>query len=370
LRIDRLRWRTTIMAAVVRSPRKSPARQRANAKPAAPPRFVEPMKALATAQLPSGVWRTEIKFDGYRALAVLDRGTIELWSRNEKPLTADYPEVVSALRKVRCDSAVLDGEIVALDAAGRSRFQLLQQRGLAVARPPIHFYVFDLLQWNGKSWMSSPIEERRAGLEKLLGRQKDVIRLSPVFETEPSVVLEEARRQGLEGVVMKLPGSAYEAGRRSGAWLKHRLSNEQEFVIGGYTPPRGGRSYFGALLVGYYENGKLRYAGKVGAGFNGASLAALHREFEKKRIPSSPFADLPRGRSRWGTGMTAAVMKTVSWIRPELVCQVRFSEWTEDGSLRQPVFLGLRRDKPAGEVVREAAPVLGKPKGGRSTRRD
>jgi bifunctional non-homologous end joining protein LigD len=316
------------------------------------------MKALATAQLPVGVWRTEIKFDGYRALAILDGDKIELWSRNEKPLSADYPEVVSALRKMRCKSAVLDGEIVALDREGRSRFQLLQQRGLSSARPPIHFYVFDLLQLDGKSWMNAPIEKRRAALEKLLSRQKSIVRLSPVFETEPAVVLDEARRQGLEGIVMKLPGSLYEAGRRSGAWLKHRLSNEQEFVIGGYTPPRGGRSHFGALLVGYYEKGKLQYAGKVGTGFDQTSLASLHREFEKRRIPASPFANLPRGRSRWGVGMTAAVMRTVGWVRPELVCQIRFSEWTDEGSLRQPVFLGLRRDKPAREVVRETTPLL------------
>ncbi|MEO6569618.1 MAG: non-homologous end-joining DNA ligase [Opitutaceae bacterium] len=326
------------------------------------------MKALATAQVPTGVWRTEIKFDGYRALAILDNGKIELWSRNEKSLTSDYPEVAAALRAVRCESAVLDGEIVALDREGRSRFQLLQQRGLANDRPPIHFYVFDLLQLNGKSWMNAPIEERRDALEKLLTRQKNVIRLSPVFETEPAVVLAEARRQGLEGIVVKMSGSIYEPGRRSGAWLKHRLSNEQEFVIGGYTPPQGGRRYFGALLVGYYENGKLQYAGKVGAGFNGALLASLHREFEKRRSDTSPFENLPRGRSRWGAGMTAAVMKTVSWIRPELVCQVRFSEWTEEGSLRQPVFLGLRQDKPARDVVRETAPILAAKKSDRSAR--
>lgn len=316
------------------------------------------MKALAVAEVPTGAWRTEIKFDGYRALAILRAGKIDLWSRNEKPLTADYPEVVAALRGARCASAVLDGEIVALDPDGRSRFQLLQQRADAVGgRPPIHFYVFDLLQLNGESWMNAPIEDRRKALEKLLGNPDGVVRLSPVFEIEPKLVLDEARRQGLEGIVVKQPGSFYEPGRRSGAWLKHRLSNEQEFVIGGFTPPRGGRRYFGAILVGYYDaDRRLQYAGKVGAGFNGALLASLHREFEKRRIPSSPFNGLPRARSRWGLGMTAAVMKTVGWLRPELVAQVRFSEWTEDGLLRQPVFLGLRRDKPAREVVREISP--------------
>lgn len=340
------------------SRKKTSARARASTRTRVPAGFVEPMKALAVTTLPEGTWRTEIKFDGYRALAIVRGEKIELWSRNEKPLTADYPEVVEALRAVRCESAVLDGEIVALDAEGRSRFQLLQQRSMTGARPPIHFYVFDLIQLNGESWINSPIEERRSALEKLLGRKKDVLRLSPVFETEPAVVLEEARRQGLEGIVMKEAGSRYEPGRRSGAWLKHRLSNEQEFVIGGYTPPRGGRSYFGAILVGYYDAaGKLQYAGKVGAGFNGEWLATLFREFQKRRVEEPPFVNLPRGRSRWGVGMTAAVMRTVGWVRPELVCQIKFSEWTEDGSLRQPVFLGLRRDKPAKDVVREAGPA-------------
>lgn len=350
------------MPASAPSRRSSRAAARSASRSVVPPRFVEPMKALATAEVPTGVWRTEIKFDGYRALAILNAGKIELWSRNEKSLTADYPEVVAALRTVRCASAVLDGEIVALDEEGRSRFQLLQQRGVPNARPPIHFYIFDLLHLDGESWMNAPIEERRARLEKLLARRKDVIRLSPVFETEPAVVLEEARRQGLEGIVVKEAGSLYEAGRRSGAWLKHRLSNEQEFVIGGFTPPRGGRTHFGALLVGYYEDGKLQYAGKVGAGFDHARLEALHREFQKRRIDASPFVNLPRGRSRWGVGMTAAVMKTVGWIRPDLVCQVRFSEWTEEGALRQPVFLGLRSDKPARDVVREIGPATTKKK--------
>jgi bifunctional non-homologous end joining protein LigD len=336
-------------------------KQEAAARPKAPARFVEPMKALATVHVPTGVWRTEVKFDGYRALAILREGKISLWSRNEKSLTADYPEVVAALRTLRCTSAVLDGEIVALDATGRSRFQLLQQRAMAKARPPIHYYVFDLLQLDGESWINSPIEERRAALEKLFGRKSaGVVRLSPVFDTEPAVVLEAARAQGLEGIIAKQPGSRYEVGRRSGAWLKHRLSNEQEFVIGGFTPPGGSRSHFGALLLGYFKNGKLRYAGKCGAGFDHEKLATLHHEFLKRKIATCPFSDLPRGRSRGGVGMTAAVMRTVTWVKPVLVCQVRFSEWTDEGSLRQPVFLGLRKDKSAREVVREAAPDLGR----------
>lgn len=321
--------------------------------------YVEPMKALGVAALPAGRWRTEIKFDGYRALAVLRGKTVELWSRNEKSLAASYPEVVAALGRLRVREAILDGEIVALDPGGRSRFQLLQQRGMTRQRPPIRFYLFDLLQHDGVRWTDRPIEERRAELEAVVGKGDDVLRLSPVFLTDPAEVLETARQQGLEGVVLKQPGSLYEPGRRSGAWLKRRISADQEFVIGGYTPPRGGRHFIGALLVGYYEKGKLRYAGKVGTGFDAKLLESLHRKFAAYRAEASAFSDLPHGPSRWGAGMTPAVMRTVQWLQPQLVAQVRFSEWTEDGLLRQPVFLGLREDKRASEVVREIAPSPG-----------
>ncbi len=316
--------------------------------------YVEPMKALGVGALPEGIWRTEIKFDGYRALAIRRGKTVELWSRNHKSLTESYPEVAKAVAALSVREAVLDGEIVALDPEGRSRFQLLQQRGMTQARPPIRYYIFDLIQCDGVSLLNRPIEERRAALENVVGAGNDVLKLSPVFLTNPAAVLEKAREQGLEGVVIKAPGSLYEPGRRSGAWLKRRISADQEFVIGGYTPPRGGRSFIGALLVGYYEGSELRYAGKVGTGFDAALLESLYKKFQPYHRGESPFSDLPRGRARWGAGMTAAVMRTVQWLEPELVCQIKFSEWTDDGALRQPVFLGLRTDKPAREVVRES----------------
>jgi bifunctional non-homologous end joining protein LigD len=323
-----------------------------------PARFIPPMKALSVDQVPSGKWRLEIKLDGYRAEAVINHGAVELWSRNHKLLTADYPEVVTALEALRCENAVIDGEVVALDAEGRSRFQLLQGRGLPGARPHIVYYAFDLLHLDGQSLVDRPIEERQDALKQLVPKTHPLLRSSPVFEMAPEKLLEAVRQQGLEGVIAKRPGSLYEPDRRSGTWLKCKVHGEQEFVIGGYTPPKNTRPYFGALLVGYYHRGDLIYAGKVGSGYNHALLKSLYGEFQKRRLDACPFANLPTPRRpRFGTGMTAGEMRKVTWVKPELVCQVRFTEWTSDGLLRHPVFLGLRRDKSARDVVRETAPI-------------
>ncbi|MDO8540986.1 MAG: non-homologous end-joining DNA ligase [Opitutaceae bacterium] len=334
-----------------------PARRRSRA-PAEPARFIPPMKALSVDAVPAGDWRLEIKLDGYRAIAVLNDGAVELWSRNYKPLTADYPEVVAALRSLRLSNGVIDGEIVALDEGGRSRFQLLQQRDLSPKRSPIVYYVFDLLHHDGRSLVRLPLEERQGALQALVGKGTPALRFSPVFETTPDKLLDEVRRRGLEGIIAKAAGSLYEPDRRSGAWLKCKVHGEQEFVIGGFTPPKNSRPHFGAILVGYYANGEFMYAGKVGSGFDHALLGSLHREFLKRRIDECPFANLPMSRkSRFGAGMNRSAMREVTWVRPELVCQVRFTEWTEDGMLRHPVFLGLRTDKRAREVVREAPPA-------------
>lgn len=315
--------------------------------------FVAPMKALSVDEIPPGDWRLEIKFDGYRAIAALNEGKVAMWSRNQNSLVDDYPEVVKALGRILCASAVIDGEIVALDPQGHSRFQLLQNRDTR-DRPPIVYYVFDLLHHDGRSLLNTPIEERQLALQSLVGRGWGALQLSPVFKTSPAKLLAEVKANGLEGIIAKTAGSAYQAGQRSGAWLKCKVQNEQEFVIGGFTPPKNSRAHFGAVLIGYYEGGALRYAGKVGSGFNTAQLASLHKEFLTHPGKECPFSDLPATRrSRFGTGMTASVMKTVTWLAPKLVAQIRFTEWTKDGSLRHPVFLGLRRDKSAGEVGRE-----------------
>jgi len=312
------------------------------------------MKAVSVESVPPGRWRLEVKLDGYRAVAVKNGDEVELWSRNHKPLTSDYPEVMAAVRAVPCANAVIDGEIVALDAEGRSRFQLLQNRGGA-NRPPIVFCVFDLLHHDGRSLLNRPLEERQMALEMLVGKKAGVVRFSPVFEMQPDKLLAAVRRQRLEGIIAKESGSVYEPDRRPGTWLKCKVHGEQEFVIGGYSPPKNTRSYFGAILVGYYRGKELIYAGKVGTGFDRAALASLHREFEQRRTAPCPFANLPSDRKpRFGTGMTAGVMSEMTWLKPELVAQIRFAEWTDEGLLRQPVFLGLRKDKAAKDVVREA----------------
>lgn len=319
-----------------------------------PARFVVPMKALAVTAVPIGPpeqWHCEIKFDGYRAIVLLNSGQAELWSRNHKPL--DYPEIIPALTRLKCTNAVLDGEIVALDAQGRSSFQTLQGRDLG-DRPPIALFLFDLLHLNDRSLIAEPIEVRRAALEKLLKGKDPVVRLSPVFHVPPELFREETRKLGLEGVILKRRGSSYEPDRRSGAWLKVKNLNVQEFVIGGFTPPKNSRQYFGSILVGHYRGGKLIYAGKVGSGFDGKLLSSLHTQFMASVIPDCPFANLPLDhRSRFGQGMTRAVMRTVTWLDPQVVAQIKFAEWTQDGLLRQPVFLGLRADKAAKKVRRE-----------------
>lgn len=320
-----------------------------------PPVFIEPMKAQAVTAVPPGNWRLEIKFDGFRALALIDQGNVELWSRNAKPWPERFPEIRRALTELRCQDAILDGEIVALDAQGRPSFQLLQNEARGRVRPVLRYYLFDLLRLDGESLLDRPIEQRQEALADLVHKAPSELLLSPVFNQAPARLLEEVGKQGLEGIIAKAAGSVYEPGRRSGTWLKCRLAREQEFVIGGFTPPKGARAHFGALLVGYYRGKQLLYAGKVGTGFDAKKLRALRTQFEAVRQDECPFADLPSSRrSRFGAGMTASAMREVTWLRPKLVAQIRFSEWTEDGLLRQPVFLGLREDKRASDVVREA----------------
>ena len=257
--------------------------------------FVYPMKARGSEVIPEGQWLCEIKFDGYRAVAVLNDGRVELWSRNHKPLNDDYPDIVSALAGLKCRNAVLDGEVAALDARGRSRFQLLQNRG---SDEPLRlvFYLFDVMHLNGRDTTSLPIEERSALLRTLLKSGKKPLQLSPSFAVAPADLMKVARQQGLEGIIAKRPGSPYEPGARSGAWLKCKLQAEQEFVIGGFTEPKNSREFFGAILVGYYLRGKLTYAGKVGTGFDRKLLQSLHERFLKLSLGHCPFANLPMAR--------------------------------------------------------------------------
>ena len=321
---------------------------------AAQAQFVWPMNALLVERVPAdGDWLYEIKWDGYRVLAVKTRAETELFSRRARLVTGQFPEVAQAVARLPGKSFVFDGEVVALDERGRASFQLLQNLASA-RRPSLHYYVFDVLSYEGRDFMPLPLAERKAFLGKVLRRVRDPIRFSASLIGDPHDLLELARQQGIEGLIGKRADSPYEPGRRSGAWIKLKVTREQEFVIGGYTQPQGSRPYFGALLVGYYERDQLMFAARVGTGFNTKTLASLYQTFQKLRTDHVPFANVPTRRAgKHGGGLTHADMKRCVWIRPERVAQVKFTEWTQDGGVRHPVFLGLRDDKSAREVVRE-----------------
>jgi bifunctional non-homologous end joining protein LigD len=324
--------------------------------PAAVPAFLEPMKARIARQLPTGAdWVSEIKFDGIRAIAVKDGKTVRLYSRAGNDLTVKFTAVATALTLVPAKQAVLDGEIAALDREGRSSFQLLQSYHMAPSpKPPLVFYAFDIPNLEGRSLTDLPLLQRKNILQSLLEGDNGVVRFSPALDANPERVAAEMRSRGLEGLIAKRKDSIYEAGRRSGAWLKYKWVAEQEFVIGGYTDPKGSRSHFGALLVGYYDGPKLLFCGKVGTGFDEKTLKDLDRRFKPFVQVDCPFSNLPERRiSSRGGGLTASQMRLCTWIKPHFVAQVKFAEWTRDGHLRQPCFVGMREDKAAHEVIRE-----------------
>jgi bifunctional non-homologous end joining protein LigD len=346
--------------------------------PSAKPRFIEPMKPRLLEKPPTGGdWMYELKFDGIRAIAVKIDEKVSLISRNGNKLDARFPEIVDAIKNLGAHECVIDGEVVATDEEGRSSFQLLQAREmLATGRvgpirrgtdssdwrtggegkaSPIYFYVFDLLQLNGKSLVSLPLEQRKNLLQQLCANAGDPIRFSGEIGGDADKLLAEVKRRGLEGIVGKLRDSVYEPGRRSGAWIKLKCANEQEFVIGGYTPPGGARKHFGAILVGYYQNKRLMFAGKVGSGFTAESLSMLHKKFQAQERGDCPFANLPsKQNGEWVQGITPSMMRKMHWVNPVLVAQIKFAEWTRENKLRQPVFLGLREDKDARQVTSES----------------
>lgn len=319
--------------------------------------FIEPMKAQLVNDLPTGAnWLYELKLDGIRVLALMSGKSVRLLSRSANDLTLKYPQVAESLKKLSLNDAILDGEIVALDAEGRPSFQLLQCYQIPGGKkPPLFYYVFDLLRLNGRDLRELPLIERKEMAEALISENAGHIRFSAGLQAVPSRLIEQMRKRGLEGLIAKQKNSKYESGRRSGAWLKYKWSNEQEFVIGGYTSPKGSRSHFGAILVGYYDAGKLIFAAKVGTGFAHKLLSSLFKKFQGLISNTCPFANLPEKSGSRAGGLSTSEMRRCSWLKPELVCQVRFAEWTRDGHLRQPAFMGLREDKRPRDVVRESA---------------
>jgi bifunctional non-homologous end joining protein LigD len=318
-----------------------------------PPAFVTPMAAQVVKKLPEGDdWLYELKFDGYRALIIKDKQRVDLRSRKNKDLTGMYPGLAAAGSRLHADQAVVDGEIVALDAQGSPSFQALQHRGSHPGHQ-IVFYAFDLLHLDGKDLTAEPLLKRRARLARVLEGSEFLP--SQALPGTVAAIVEAVRGLGLEGVIAKRKDSLYEPGERSDAWQKLKLENQQEFVIGGYRPGSNG---IDALLVGYYDDTGLWFAGKVRAGFVPHLRREVSRVLKPRHADECPFVDLPNPKSsRWGGGVTAGEMREMQWVGPERVAQVRFVEWTAEGRLRHAAFLGLRSDKSAREVRREAHEV-------------
>jgi len=312
--------------------------------------FVEPMLLLRTEKLPEGKeWLYEIKLDGYRALAIKSGGKVDLRSRNDKDFNGRYPGIAQALGAMP-DNTVIDGEIVALGEDGRPSFNALQNYGSTDA--PLHFYVFDVLLLKGRDVMGEALTKRRELLEKhVLPKLSEPIRYSLELTASLPDLVRSVKTQGLEGLVAKRRDSKYEPGLRSGAWRKMRVNRGQEFVIGGYTPSPNN---FDALVIGYYEGSRLIYAARTRNGFTPASRRELFKKIKPLESGECPFANLPEKKAgRWGAGLTAAKMAECRWLRPQLVGQFEFVEWTPDDHLRHTKFVALREDKKARDVGRE-----------------
>jgi bifunctional non-homologous end joining protein LigD len=301
-----------------------------------------PMKATLSSveHAPAGGFFYEVKYDGYRAVAAISNGRVAFQSRNALDFTSRFPQLARALARLHVAEAVIDGEVVALDAKGRSRFQRMGD-----AASEHRFVAFDLLWLDGEDLRGRPIEERRDLLESVLANVPHPLELAERIEGDPEDALLKAERRGLEGLIAKAHGSTYE-GKRSTAWLKLKVALAQEFAVLGYTPIKTGAKEIGALLVGVHGEDGFHFAGKVGTGFDTKLRRELFKRLEADRRETSAAIDAPR-------------MRDARWVEPRLVGEVRFTEWTEDGKLRHPAFQGLREDKRPEEAVRESAEETG-----------
>ncbi len=333
---------------------KTPARRRSRkdapnatltgAKPAPLPESFKPQLATLVESVPDGDWRYEIKFDGYRIMARIESGRVQLFTRNGHDWTQKMPQQAEALAGLGLESAWLDGEVVVPDDDGTPDFQALQNAFEAGRSGSILYYLFDMPYLNGMDLCGVPLEERRAALSQVLDAdESELLRFSADFTEQPESMLESACQMKLEGLIGKRGGSTY-VSRRSNSWVKIKCKNRQEFVIVGYTDPKGTRSGFGALLLGLHdEHGQLIYAGKVGTGFNHATLESLHAKLKPLGVDRSPLAKAP----------PAADVRGAHWLKPELMCEVAYAEMTRQGVVRHSVFHGLRSDKPAKAIIHE-----------------
>jgi len=302
------------------------------------PHFIKPQLATLVKSAPKGTnWLHEIKFDGYRLLSFIEKDCVRLVSRSDQDWTRKFQILVNGILKLNLEQAILDGELVVLDDKGISRFQLLQNSLQFNQHANFRYYVFDILFYNHQDLRSLALIERKKILAKVLKPSSNgIVQLSHFVVGRGSRIYEESCKLGLEGIIAKRCNSCYQSSRNEN-WLKIKCIKQQEFVVGGYTDPQGSRFGLGALLVGYYENSKLHYCGKVGTGFNQQSLEMLLEKLRPLQRTNSPFDNLSN-------------TKATNWVKPKLVVEVVFTEWTQDRRLRHPSFQGLREDKKAKEV--------------------
>jgi len=312
--------------------------------------FIEPMLLLRAESLPDDAaqWEYQLKLDGYRAVAFKRAGKLYLRSRNDNDFAARYPAVLDGLAKLP-NETVIDGELVAFDESGRPSFGAMQNAGPATQ---IIYYVFDVMVLRGRDVMAETHDHRRDLLERqVVPVLSDPVRYTGQLNASLRDLVASVKAQDLEGLVAKRRTSRYEPGLRSGAWRKMRINRGQEFVIGGYTI---GTRTFDALILGYYEGGRLTYVARTRNGFTPAVRQRLFKKLQPLEIRDCPFVNLPESRSgRWGQGLTKAKMAECRWVKPVLVAQVEFLEWTADNHLRHTKFAGLREDKAARDVTRD-----------------
>ncbi len=318
------------------------------AKKAPMPHAIHPMLATLVDEPFNGAdWLYEVKWDGYRAIARLDRGRLQLFSRKRNEMTAEFPEIAELSKRLKAETAILDGEICALDPEGRPSFSLMQQRSgfsngkRSNRKIKIVFYAFDLLYLDGYSLLQVDLEQRKALLSDRLATS-EAVRYSEHFD-DGLALYEAAKTRGLEGIVAKRRQSCY-LQKRSREWLKIKITKQQECVIGGYTDPRGARERFGSIVLGLYDDrGRLIHVGNAGTGFNQQNSEDLWRRLKKLEAGKNPFSN------------KVEASRTAHFLKPELVAEIKFNEWTHEGKLRAPVFEGLRRDKSPRECVFEKA---------------
>jgi bifunctional non-homologous end joining protein LigD len=314
------------------------------ARKASMPEFVPPQLATLVDKPPAGdEWFHELKLDGYRLICHLNRGQVRFWTRNQKDWTAKFPALAKAVKSLRLTSAILDGEVVALDSAGRASFQKLQTHINKNQAAGLMFHIFDLIYFEGFDLTRCPLRERKQVLAQLLAgvTESSPLRYSDHIEGNGAAMFKQACKFGIEGIVSKLAESRYES-TRSRNWLKIKCLRRQEFVIAGYTLSDKGIP-FSSLILGVYDKGKLIYAGRAGTGFSNQMRVDLKKTLDKLKRPTRPFAQIP----------TDPGLRRAIWVEPTLVGEVAFTEWTDEDIIRHPSFQGLREDKKPTEVVRE-----------------